>query len=158
MNASERTTSRRGFLATGGATAALGMVLGSTASAESATGPSELEKANEKVVNDFCAAFDTLDQEKLLSFLSDDITFRMFDTAPLIEGKEAMREGLASFLAPAKSAHFEMIRSQAMGNIVLNERIDHFDMGEVKNTFHMTGVFLVKSGKIVEWYDYSMPK
>ena len=142
----------------GGATAALGMALASTASAETATGLTELEKANEKVVNDFCATFDTLDQEKLLSFFADDIVFRMTDTAPFIEGIEALREGFAAFMAPAKSAHFEMIRSQVMGNIVINERIDHFDMGETKNAFHMTGVFLVKNGKIVEWRDYSMPK
>ena len=158
MNASEQTTSRRGFLAAGGATAALGMVLGSTASAESATGPSELEKANEKVVNDFCAAFDTLDQEKLLSFFADNIVFRMMDTAPFVEGIEALREGFATFMAPAKSAHFEILRSQVMGNIVLNERIDHFDMGETKNAFHVVGVFLVKNGKIVEWRDYMVPK
>ncbi len=142
----------------GGATAALGMALANTASAESATGPSEIEKANEKVVNDFCAAFDTLDQEKLLSFFADDIVFRMLDNTPFIEGIDALREGFAAFLAPAKSAHFEMIRSQVLGNIVLNERIDHFDMGERKSAFHVTGVFLVKNGKIVEWRDYMVPK
>lgn len=158
MNTSEQTTSRRGFLAAGGATAALSMALGNAASAETTTGPSELEKANEKVVNDFCAAFDTLDQEKLLSFFADDIVFRMIDTAPFVEGKEALREGFAAFLAPAKSAHFEILRSQVMGNIVLNERIDHFDMGEKQNAFHVTGVFLVKNGKIVEWRDYMVPK
>ena len=48
-------------------------------------------------------------------------------------------------------------RAQAIGNVVINERVDHFDMGDRKMAFHVAGFFLVKDGKIVEWQDYMMP-
>ncbi len=118
----------------------------------------DIEKANEKVVNDFCAAWETLDADKLGSFLADEATFRMIESSPRVEGREAIVGGIKGFLANAKSARFEMIRSTVMGNTVLNERIDHFDMGERQMAFHITGFFLVNDGKIQEWQDYTWPE
>ena len=49
-------------------------------------------------------------------------------------------------------------QTQAIGNIVINERIDHFTRDNGEDAFHITGMFLVKGGKIVEWQDYMWPK
>lgn len=147
--------SRRSFLAATGSAAAVAAFV--RPNVAHAADMSEIEKANEKVVNDFCAAWETLDLDKLGSFLADDAVFRMIESTPRIEGREAIIDGIKGFLATAKSARFEMLRSTVIGNTVLNERIDHFDMGERKMDFHISGFFLVKEGKIVEWQDYTWP-
>ena len=88
----------------------------------------------------------------------DEIVFRMIDDAPFTEGKQAVIDGIGPFLSNLKSARFEMLRSVAMGNIVVNDRIDHFGKEDgSSNAYHITGVFKVKNGKIVEWRDYMMP-
>ena len=147
-------TTRRSFMAAGGLGAALVLVQSTPAQAASL---SDVEKANEKVVNDFCASWASLDVDKIGSFLADTCVFRMIESSPRLEGRENILEGIKGFLATAKSANFEMLRSTARGNMVINERIDHFDTGERQNAFHITGFFLVKEGKIVEWQDYTMP-
>jgi len=38
---------------------------------------------------------------------------------------------------------------------VFNERHDHFQGGPLK-MWHGVGVFFLKGGKIVEWYDYTI--
>lgn len=141
-----------------GAGVALGAGLVSKSHAQDAAGFPEVEAANVQVVNDFCAAWESMDMEKIYSYAADDIVFHMTEATPAISGKVALIEGTKQFLAAAKSAKFEVLRTQAMGNVVINERIDHFDLGEVKNAFHVTGFFFLKDGKIVQWRDYSVPK
>lgn len=154
-------TNRRQFLSLAGAgAAALALTTSDTAVAADAAGTalSAIEEANTKVVNDFCAAWDTMDVEKLAAFWDDKITFRMIEGMQRVEGKAALIDGTKQFLATRSAAHFEVTRSQAMGNIVINERIDHFTRENGKDAFHITGVFLVKNGKIVEWQDYTWPQ
>ena len=156
MKASDGNTNRREFLAAGGVGAALLLAAGKTQAADSVI--STAEKANEKVVNEFCVAWETMDIDKIASFLDDEIVFRMIDDAPFTEGKQAVIDGIGPFLSNLKSARFEMLRSVAMGNIVVNDRIDHFGKEDgSSNAYHITGVFKVKNGKIVEWRDYMMP-
>ena len=51
--------------------------------------------------------------------------------------------------------------SAAIGDLVINERIDHFIQAEGSkrpdNHFHIAGVFIVRAGKIVYWKDWRMP-
>ncbi len=156
MSACDGGTNRREFLAAGGVGAAVLLAAGESRADDS--GASAAEQANEKVVNEFCATWETMDIDKIMGFLDDKIVFRMIDNMPFIEGKPAMIDAIGQFLATRKSARFEMLRSVAVGNIVVNERIDHFGKEEgPEDAFHITGVFLVKNGKIVEWRDYMMP-
>ena len=39
---------------------------------------------------------------------------------------------------------------------MVNERVDSFTRADGKVAYHLTGVFMVKDGKIVEWSDYSI--
>lgn len=157
MSTSDSGTNRREFLAAGGIGAALLLAAGESRADDS--GASAVEQANEKVVNEFCAIWETMDIDKIMGFLDDKIVFRMIDNMPFVEGKQAMLDAIGPFLATRTSARFEMLRSTGIGNIVINERIDHFGKEEgPDDAFHITGVFLVKNGKIVEWRDYMMPQ
>ncbi len=151
-------TNRRNFLIAAGAGAAFCAGFFPGAEAEEPAGFPDVEAANVATVNDFCAAWESMDLEKIYAYAADEIVFHMTESTPAIVGKAALLEGTKQFLAPAKSARFEVLRTQAMGNVVINERIDHFDMGETKNAFHVTGFFFLKNDKIVEWRDYSVPK
>lgn len=151
-------TNRRDFIIAVAGGAVVGGGLASTARAEEVVGFPEVEAANIQVVNDFCAAWESMDLEKIYQYVADDVTFRMTESTPMVVGKAALIEGTKQFLAPAKSARFEVLRTSAMGNTVINERIDYFQMGEKENAFHVTGFFFLKDGKIVEWRDYSVPK
>lgn len=151
-------TNRRDFIALGGlGAAALALGTQTLARAEDAA-LSAHEQANIKIVNDFCAAWDALDADKLAAFWDDKISFRIIEGQPRVEGKAALTEGTRQYFATRKKAHFEVLRTAAMGNLVINERIDHFTREDGEDAFHVTGIFFVRNGKIVEWQDYSMPK
>ncbi len=152
-------TIRREFIALSGlGAAALALSGGSAMAADASAASNAHEEANIKVVNDFCAAWDSLDAEKLAAFWDDKITFRIIEGQPRIEGKAALTEGTKQYLAARKKAHFEVLRTAAIGNLVINERIDYFTREDGEDAFHVTGLFFVRDGKIVEWQDYSMPK
>ncbi len=159
-------TNRRGALAVIGLSAIGLSALGAgaahaTDADKSSTDNAAREKQNTELVTNFCKAWSAKDVEKLLPFISAEIEYHMFEGAPPIKGIEQFKERLGGFMAGMKEINWEIFRSQAMGDIVINERIDHFiqQPGSKRpdNHFHITGVFLVREGKIAYWKDYNMP-
>jgi limonene-1,2-epoxide hydrolase len=137
---------RTALTAAAGITAAL--TLSTSAHAAEWT---DAEKANVQVVNDFCAAWASHDLERVMSFFADNAAYRVSETQEPIKGKEAVRQRINGFLNRVQQ--FEVRETFAKGPMVFNERIDHFDSGPLKS-WHGMGVFFLKDGKIVEWYDY----
>ena len=114
---------------------------------------SPLEKANLQTVNDFCAAWPSRDPAKIMAFFADNCAYRMTETMEPGKGREAVTSRVAG-LAPGVQG-FEVLDSWARGPMVINERIDRFSSGVLKS-WHGVGVFFLKEGKIVEWYDYTI--
>ena len=156
MEISQELTNRREFIALGTAGATLVFAAANAAAAEVNPKLIAHEEANIKLVDEFCAAWETMDVDKIASYWDDKIAFRMIEGMQRVEGKAALIEGTKQFLATRSKARFEVLRSAAMGNTVINERIDHFTRENGADAFHITGFFLVKNGKIVEWQDYTM--
>lgn len=126
--------------------------------AEAKVDAKAVEAANEKLVNDFCAAWGRMDLETIGAAIADNLVFQLIDDFPLVEGKEAFLTQAKAFLDPVERAEFEMLRSSAMGKLVINERIDHFWHKDGKEQhFHVTGQFVVRDGKICVWKDYWWP-
>ena len=124
MRKPQQGLNRRKFLTTGiGSLAVSG--LARQAGAAELTGP---EKANVKVVNDFCAAWS-------------------------VKGRDAVASRIKTFVHSV--ARFEVLETFAKGPMVFNERIDHFTGGPLRS-WRGVGVFFLKDGKIVEWYDYTI--
>jgi limonene-1,2-epoxide hydrolase len=144
----------------GGLGAGLALAFGASANAVGPDANPALETEKEKLVNDFCQAWATLDATALLPFLSDDIEYHMFEGRPPINGQIEFSAQLKPFMATMKEIDWEILRSTVMGDIVLNERIDHFLRPEKSdapdNHFHVVGVFLVRDGKIKYWKDYNL--
>ena len=149
MNNTERGVDRRAFLAAGLGVAA---VAGISRQAEAAE-PSVLEKANMQIVKDFCAAWPSHDLEKILAFFSDNGAYRMTETMEPAKGREALTARIKTIINNVD--RFEILDTFARGPMVVNERIDRFSNFQLKS-WHGVGVFLIKDGKIVEWYDYTI--
>jgi limonene-1,2-epoxide hydrolase len=111
------------------------------------------EKANAQIVTDFCAAWPSHNLDKVMSFFASNAAYRVSETQEPEKGKEAVRGRIKSFLDRVKE--FEVLDTLAKGPMVFNERIDHFTGGPLKS-WHGVGVFFLKEGRIVEWYDYTI--
>ena len=149
METTARTIDRRMFLASGlGVAAATGL-----ARSADAAEPSAMEKANIQIVKDFCAAWPSHDLEKILAFFPDNGAYRMTETMEPAKGREALTARIKTIINNVNQ--FEILDTWARGPMVVNERIDRFSNFQLKS-WHGVGVFFVKDGKIVEWYDYTI--
>lgn len=142
---------RRRLLAGGGLGAA-GLVLAAGAEAAPMTAA---EKANVKLVDDFCAAWSSKDPDKVMAFFSDNPSYRQTELQAPAVGRQAVAEKVAGGVKVATK--FEVHESWARGPMVINERTDYFDSPRLKR-WHGVGVFLVKDGKIVEWQDFTIDR
>lgn len=108
---------------------------------------------NEKLVTDFCNAWSTLDVDAIVSYLSDDCFYHNIPMQPLT-GHTAIREFIEPFLKDAQSAQFDIKHTTSAGNVVMNERIDTFELGPKTLSLPVAGVFEITNGKISAWRDY----
>jgi limonene-1,2-epoxide hydrolase len=120
---------------------------------------SELEQENERIVTQFCKDWENRDAVALAEYLSEDVVYQMFEGNPDIIGKDQFISTLEKFLKSMKEVDWEITRSYAVGELVINERIDHFVGEDESKSMHfgIAGFFLVRDGKIKLWRDYSMP-
>jgi limonene-1,2-epoxide hydrolase len=108
----------------------------------------------EKVVTEFCNAWPRKNIEELLGFFTEDAIYHNIPLEP-VKGKAAIRAGINTFLPMAKSLHFKVLHSASNGNMVFNERVDVFDLGNGKTIqLPVAGVFEVTGNKISAWRDY----
>lgn len=140
---------RRGFLAAGAGAIALASMTTSARAAELTPD----EAANVKLVNDFCAAWPSHDLDRIMAFFADDGAYRMTETTPLADGRDAVSERIQTIINNVD--RFDVLDTFARGPMVINERIDYFSDFALK-TWHGVGVFFIREGKIVNWYDYTI--
>ena len=112
-----------------------------------------MANANEKVVQDFCAAWARKNIDELLGFFTPDAVYHNMPLDPL-KGIDAIRETINMFAAPAESIVFEMLAIASSGDVVFTERVDHFKMMGKAVSLPVAGVFEVRNGKIAAWRDY----
>jgi len=146
---SDLSTRRRTLVTAGLATMASIAISPNAAAAE----PSAAEKTNIQIVNDFCAAMATHDLDKVMSFFADNGSYRVTETQEPAKGKQAVNDRIKTYLNRVDK--FEVFDTFARGPMVINERTDRFTGGALR-AWHGVGVFFLKAGKIVEWYDYTI--
>ena len=108
----------------------------------------------EEVVTAFMAEFDAEhpDADALIAYFTDDAVYHNMPMDPA-EGIEAVGEALKG-VSQMTSRGWEVVHQAANGNIVLNERVDRFLMGDKEVAVQVCGVFEVRDGKIARWRDY----
>jgi limonene-1,2-epoxide hydrolase len=142
---------RRSILAGTG----IGAVALTLAAGAEAAPMTDAEKANVKLVEDFCAAWSSKDADKVMAFFSDTPSYRQTEQQAPAVGREAVAEKVSGGVKVATK--FEVHESWARGPMVINERTDYFDSPRLKR-WHGVGVFLIKDGKIVEWQDFTIDR
>jgi limonene-1,2-epoxide hydrolase len=112
-----------------------------------------MNETNEKLVQDFCAAWSRRDIEKLLRFFTDDAVYHNMPMAP-VTGREAIRQVFELFVPPAEWIDWEVRHIASRGAVVFTERVDRFVMGGKRVELPVAGVFEIRDGKIAGWRDY----
>ena len=110
----------------------------------------------EAVVNAFMAEFDAEhpDPDKLAAYFTDDAIYNNMPVdMPAAEGIEAISAALQG-ISQMTSRGWEVIHSASVGDIVLNERVDRFEIGGASVDVEVCGVFELRDGKIYRWRDY----
>ena len=133
-------------------TAALGTLAAGYPLSLRAAKPTAQEKANIQVVKDFCEAWPAHDVGKIMSYFADKGAYRPLETMETAKGRDAVEKEIRRFVNNVE--RFEILETWARGPMVINQRIDHFKNFQIK-AWHGTGVFFLKDGKIVEWFDYT---
>ncbi len=114
-----------------------------------------MAEASQETVTKFCGAWSRRNLEELMGFFTDDAEYQNIPMGPAAKGKDAIRKVINTFLPMAKGLEFKVLNTAANGNVVLNERVDIFDLGGGKKIeLPVAGVFEVQGGKIAKWRDY----
>jgi limonene-1,2-epoxide hydrolase len=121
----------------------------------------DLETANETLVNNFCRDWSLRDVDALSPYLADDLLYQITPGQPLITSLEQFKKQMGPFLTKLESVEWEILRSHVIGPLVMNERIDHFNApsgGKAPSMhFQIVGQFLIENGKIQVWKDWPTP-
>jgi len=110
------------------------------------------KQENEQAVRDFLKAWD--EPKKLGDFFAADAVFQMMARDP-VNGLEAIAEELANQAAWASNFDLAVLNIASTGNVVLVERLDHFDMNGKTIKVPVVGVFECDGdGKFTACRDY----
>ncbi len=108
---------------------------------------------SERVVNDFCKSWQRRNLDEIMGYFTEDAVYHNIPMPPA-KGKDAIRNTINSFLPMASAVEFKILKSLVAGNVVMNERVDIFQMGGKRVELPVAGVFEVNGGKIAAWRDY----
>ena len=110
--------------------------------------------APEQVVDDFIAAIERKDIDAAGTYVHDDIRYENVPIDPIL-GRDAMKATLGMFLGNAGDVDWVVNRQVVDGNLVANERLDRFQIGDGWLELPVAGFFDVDDdGLITVWRDY----
>jgi limonene-1,2-epoxide hydrolase len=108
----------------------------------------------QQVVAAFIAAIEAKDVEGALGLVRDDVSYENMPIQPIV-GKEAVRATLHAFLGAATRVDWQILREVVVGNVVVNERLDRFEINGKWLELPVAGFFeLDDEGRIARWRDY----
>merc|ERR1712014_241392 len=109
----------------------------------------------DEVVSKFCNAANTKDLDTMVSLCAPNIVYRNDPSPDPVHGPDGVKAALEPMFKSMKAIEWITICQAAHGNMVLNERIDRFQMPNGNwMDIPLAGVFEVKDGKIPRWTDY----
>ncbi len=106
-----------------------------------------------EIVSGFIAAIERRDVAAAVAMVSDDVSYENMPIDPIV-GPTAVARTLEGFLAPASEVEWLVLRQVESGNLVINERLDRFRIGDGWLELPVAGFFEINDGKISRWRDY----
>lgn len=120
-----------------------------------------LEKANDALVAGFIRDYATRDADVLSRYVADDIVYQITSGMPDVVGIEAFRKHNDNMFKGLDKVEWISLRQFAIGQIVINDRIDEFypypGSKVPRMRFRVAGYFLVDDNKIKVWRDFPYP-
>ncbi len=108
---------------------------------------------NEQVITDFIAAWSNLDAEELVDYFTEDGVYHNMPMEP-VQGRDKLKQFIGGFIANWTRTTWDTINIVGDGDIVIAERLDRTEVGDVKVNLPCCGVFEMEDGKIKVWRDY----
>lgn len=103
---------------------------------------------------DFITLWSRMDLDLLLQQMAPDCVYHNMPWPQLV-GHDAIRGGLADFLASAQAVDWQVLHAaETAQGAVLTERMDRFLIGETWLEMQVMGTFEWSDGVIVRWRDY----
>jgi len=107
-----------------------------------------------ETVTEFIHAIERKDVAAAAALASPSISYENMPMQP-IAGRDAMVATLEMFLGSADEVDWVIVRQHEVGNVVFNERVDRFRIGDGWLELPLAGVFEVgEDGLITLWRDY----
>jgi limonene-1,2-epoxide hydrolase len=124
----------------------LGPEAGSTGRTRPATEPDEVVRA-------FVAAIERKDIDAALALVTDDV---VYDNVPIgaVTGPDGIRGALSRLLGTAERIEWVTRYQVGAGDVVMNERLDRFQLGDRWVEVPVAGLFVLRDGRIALWRDY----
>ena len=108
---------------------------------------------NVQTIKDFIAAWSNLDSDELVGYFSEDGIYYNMPTQP-IQGKEQLKQFIGSFISNWTKTNWDTLNIIGKGDVVIAERLDRTEVGDIKVDLPCCGVFEMEEGKIKVWRDY----
>ena len=111
---------------------------------------------NEHKVSDFCFSWLKGDLAASAQYLSEDVDYHNVPWEP-VTGHAGFLQVFKQFVREDLNMlrKMEIFHSTSSSNIVMNERLEHWALGEVEMQLPVVGMFELNSdGKISHWHDY----
>jgi limonene-1,2-epoxide hydrolase len=106
-----------------------------------------------ETVNAFLVAAAKRDYDTALPLLTEDVEYQNMPITP-VKGRDAVKEQLEALLAMGTDSEWKVLNEVADGNVVMNERVDRFQLEGRWAELPVMGVFILRDGLIAEWRDY----
>lgn len=113
-----------------------------------------MPNSSHDLVAEFCKLWSAPDPERIAGYFTEDAVYHNIPMQA-VQGREAIKEFIAGFLAAVDGIDFQIHRQVSDGDLVMNERTDVMRRkggGEV--ALPVMGVFEIVDGKIAAWRDY----
>jgi limonene-1,2-epoxide hydrolase len=108
----------------------------------------------DQTVTAFCDALTRSDLDGAMKLVAEDCVYHNIPLDP-VKGAAAIRAALEGFVQMLGAIEIDTKRQVAVGDFVMNERIDTFTPpGKNRFGLPVAGAFEVKNGKITAWRDY----
>ena len=105
-------------------------------------------------VTAFIKAIERNDIATAVALAAPEISYENMPISPVV-GREGLAQVLEMFLGAANEVEWQIVSQYEVGEIVVNERLDRFQIGDGWLELPVAGFFRIDGdGKIALWRDY----
>lgn len=111
-------------------------------------------ETNDEIVRRFCTVvFGRMDADELIAYFAPDAVYHNIPLQPL-RGRDEIYASFQGLPDRFEAVEVEILNQIAVGDLVMNERIDYFVRGGRTTALPIAGAFRMEAGKIREWREY----